>query len=70
MRGLSVGVVVHEESGLWAPRDPTALAAAITRLLDDTALAWSYGEAARRRVEEHYSAAAVARNLSAIYNDV
>jgi glycogen synthase len=62
--------VVHEESGLWAPpRDPEALAQAIIRLLIHPDLAHEYGEAARRRVEEHFSAASVARELSAVYQE-
>lgn len=61
--------VIHEESGLWAPpRDPEALARAIVRLLADPALARAYGEAARRRIEEHFSAVSVARTLSTIYS--
>lgn len=63
--------VVHEESGLWAQtRDPGALAQAIVRLLGDPALANAYGEAARRRVEGHFSAVSVAQHLSAIYSSL
>lgn len=60
--------VVHEESGLWAPpRDPETLGQSIVRLLADPSLAHQYGEAARRRVEEQFSAGSVARHLSLIY---
>lgn len=60
--------VIHGESGLWAsPRDPAALAEAIGRLLTAPTLARAYGEAARRQVEDHFSASSVARRLSAIY---
>jgi glycosyltransferase involved in cell wall biosynthesis len=63
--------VAHEESGLWAPpRDPQALAQSIIRLLENPELARAYGEAARQRVEEQFSATAVARKLSSIYNSV
>lgn len=63
--------VVHEESGLWArPRDPAELAKAISRLLADPALAATYGEAARQRVEQYFSAASVARKLAALYRSL
>lgn len=60
--------VVHGESGLWSqPRDSAQLADAIVRLLTDPVLARQYGEAARRRIEEEFSAASVARKLSHLY---
>jgi glycosyltransferase involved in cell wall biosynthesis len=60
--------VVHEETGLLAPpRDPEALARAIVCLLDNPEVAHMYGEAARKRVEERFSAAGVAHTLSKIY---
>lgn len=63
--------VVHEESGLCAPpRDPRSLGEAVIQLLTNPSLAAAYGEAARRRVEEHFSAAGVACRLSAIYDSL
>jgi glycosyltransferase involved in cell wall biosynthesis len=60
--------VIHEETGLLAPpRDPEALARAIVRLLANPEVAHMYGEAARKRVEERFSAASVAHTLSTIY---
>jgi glycosyltransferase involved in cell wall biosynthesis len=60
--------VVHEESGLWAPpRDPAGLASAIKRLIASPELRHAYGIAARRRVEQGFSAASVARQLSDLY---
>ena len=60
--------VIHGASGLCPPpRDPQALAEAVGRLLCDPHLAREYGEAARRRVEEHFSATQVARTLSRLY---
>ncbi len=52
-------LVSDGETGALVPLDDVeALAAAIGRLLDDPALRRSWGEAGRRRVEEHFSAAA------------
>ena len=60
--------VIHEETGLLAPpRDPEALARAIVRLLANPEVAHMYGDAARKRVEERFSAACVAHTLSTIY---
>jgi starch synthase len=50
--------------GIVVPReDPRALAQALARLLDDRVLAARLGDAARRRVAEHYSPEAVGRTL-------
>jgi len=56
------------DSGLLVPRsDPAALAAAITRLLDDPALATRLGEAARARVATRFSPEASVDRLLALY---
>jgi len=48
-------LVEHGKTGLVVPPgDPTALASAILRLLDDPALARQLGQAARRRYEQRY----------------
>jgi glycosyltransferase involved in cell wall biosynthesis len=52
---------------LVPPRDPDRLAAAITALLDDPALAWRLGAAARRRVEDGYSRQAMVRRVENFY---
>jgi glycosyltransferase involved in cell wall biosynthesis len=53
-------VVVDGETGLLvAPGDPQSLAAAIERLLGDSALRRRFGEAGRVRVAEHFDLAAV-----------
>jgi glycosyltransferase involved in cell wall biosynthesis len=50
----------EQAGGVVVPReDPRALATALGRLLDDRALAARLGEAARRRVVEHYSPEAI-----------
>ena len=52
--------------GVVVPRDDArALATALSRLVDDRALAARLGKAARRRVVEHYSPEAVGRVLAA-----
>jgi glycosyltransferase involved in cell wall biosynthesis len=64
-------VVVDGETGLLVPpRDSTALAAAIRRLLDDRELAQRLGDAGRRRVEEHFSLAAMNERILALYDEV
>jgi rhamnosyl/mannosyltransferase len=56
------------ETGLVVPpRDPAALAAAINRLLGDEALRRRMGEAARRRAQATFSAAAMMRGVDAAY---
>ncbi len=60
--------VVDGTSGLCAPpRDPAALAGAITRVLRDPALQAALGEGARRRVEQTFSARRVAAALGELY---
>jgi glycosyltransferase involved in cell wall biosynthesis len=46
-----------------ARKDAHALAGAMGKLLDDRALAWRLGEAARRRIEERYSPEAIGEGL-------
>jgi glycosyltransferase involved in cell wall biosynthesis len=52
---------------LVPPRDAAALAAAITRLLDDPTLARRLGEAGRRRVVERFSLAAMVGATERLY---
>lgn len=60
------GVVRHGENGLLAPpNDARALAAAITQLLDDPALAQRLGEAGRTGLAEHTWDRVYARTLEA-----
>jgi len=55
---------------LVPPGDPPALAAAIKRLLGDTPLRRSMGQAARKRVEETFSWEAAARKTLEVYKEV
>jgi glycosyltransferase involved in cell wall biosynthesis len=62
-------VILDGEHGLLVPeRDPAALAAAITRLLDDRSLARQLGAAARRRVLEELTWDATAERFEEVYH--
>ncbi|MGC2769718.1 MAG: glycosyltransferase [Candidatus Acidiferrum sp.] len=58
----SVGTLVE-------PGDPTAFAAGIRGLLSDQSRRERMGSNARRRVEDHFSAAAMARNYGELYQE-
>lgn len=59
------------ESGLFVPHeDPTAVAAAVVRLLDEPALCRRLGASLRRRVEAEYSCAAVVPRWQALFDEV
>lgn len=55
---------------LVAPRDPQALAAALTRALTDEPLARRIGKAGADLVHERYSLASVARRYAALYTEL
>jgi glycosyltransferase involved in cell wall biosynthesis len=66
--GGNVRLIEDGVNGLLVPPgDAPALAAAIGRLLSDPALAARLGAAARRRVEQRYSRAAMVRRFEAFY---
>ncbi len=57
------------ETGLLVPpRQPAALAEALTRLLGDPALRESMGAAGRRRVAEHFSTERMVKETEALYD--
>jgi len=63
-------VVVDGETGILVPpADPAALAAALTRVLDDPALGRRMGQAGRKRVEAQFSWASVAERTERVYAD-
>jgi glycosyltransferase involved in cell wall biosynthesis len=63
-------VVVDGETGLIVPpRDPEALAAAISRLLADPDLRARMGEAGHRRVVQSFSAEAMCRRVLELYDE-
>ena len=64
-------LVVDGEVGLVVPpRDPDSLAAALTRLIGDPELRERLGNAARRRVIEHFSTEKRIEKLEALYRKV
>lgn len=66
--GGSPEAVVDGVTGfLVPPRDPAALAEAICRLLGNRQMALSFGEAGRRRVEEHFSIKRMVRETEELY---
>jgi L-malate glycosyltransferase len=66
--GASAGVVQDGVNGLLVPPgDPTSLAAAVRRLVEDPELRVRLGAAARRRAEEDYSRQAMVRRFERFY---
>lgn len=64
-------IVVDDETGfVVAPEEPSGLAAAILRLLQDPASRRAMGEAGRMRVEQHFSLPQRIRRLESIYHQV
>ncbi|REJ80111.1 MAG: glycosyltransferase family 1 protein [Acidobacteria bacterium] len=64
-------VIEHEVSGLLCdPRDPTAIADGLIRLLRDAPLRQRLGEAARRRAVEHFSIEVLAERNLAYYREI
>jgi len=60
----------HEETGLVVPpNDPTALSAAINRLLADANLRTQMGAAGRKRVEDQFALPAMIRKTVSLYNE-
>jgi len=61
-------VVIDEETGfLVSPKDASALAKAIGRILQDESLAQKMGLAGRKRVEKKFSADAVSTRIQQLY---
>ncbi len=67
--GGTAEAIVDGESGvLVPPQDSDALAAATISLLRDPARAAAMGRAARRRMEEHYSAERFVQSIQTLYD--
>lgn len=61
-------VVADSETGMLVPpRDPAALAAAISRFLEDPMLRREFGENARKRVGSEFSREVMARRMENLY---
>lgn len=68
--GGNPGVVQENVNGLLVPiRDPAAMAAAILRLCGDDALYQTLRTGARRIFEEKFTAAAMTRQMEALYTE-
>lgn len=64
-------VIQDSENGLLVPPgEPAALAGAICRLLDSPPFAMKLGDAARRRIVEHYSTRQLVERTSRFYESV
>jgi alpha-1,3/alpha-1,6-mannosyltransferase len=68
--GGPLEIVADGETGVLAPPDAQAFAAAVARLICDPAAADRMGKAGRRRVGGQFSLAAFAERLQAIVRDV
>ena len=63
--------VVDGETGLVIPpRDPTAIAAALRKLLTDGALREQFGRAGRSRVEQYFSRERLIQNMDEFYREI
>ena len=60
-------IVEHERTGLLTENSPEAIAAAIRRLRDDSALAQSLATEARRKVEQQFSVDRMVMDTIAVY---
>jgi glycosyltransferase involved in cell wall biosynthesis len=69
--GGNLELVLHGETGLLVPpNDPQALADAIVYLLRNPEGARRFGEAGRRRVEEHFTVERMVRETEAVYEEL
>ncbi|HET9954892.1 MAG TPA: glycosyltransferase family 4 protein [Polyangiaceae bacterium] len=60
--------VIHEQTGLCAePRNSSSIAESVIRILESKSFKEQLGQAARKHVEEEFSAATTARRLEEIY---
>jgi glycosyltransferase involved in cell wall biosynthesis len=64
-------VSLHEQTGFTVPpSDPVALAASINRLLDDSDLRRTLGNAARRRAQQEFGLETMTRRTLAMYQTI
>jgi glycosyltransferase involved in cell wall biosynthesis len=64
-------LVVHGKTGLLVPpSDPVAMAEAVLRILRDADTAFSFGQAGRRRVEEHFTMERMVIETERVYEEL
>ena len=64
-------VIVHGETGLLVPpKNPSALAEAICKVILTPGLRQSFGQAGRRRVQEHFSNERMIQTVERMYGDL
>jgi glycosyltransferase involved in cell wall biosynthesis len=64
-------IVVDGETGfLVPPRDPAAVAEAVSRLLEEPELAQAMGEAGRKRRRNEFDLAATVRRIEELYEEL
>lgn len=64
-------IVIPEETGIFVPvGDPDAIARACSRLMEDSSLRLSLGEAGRSRALERFSADRYVRDLESLYREL
>lgn len=69
--GDNCHVVENEMTGLVVPpKDIDAMARALDKLIDSKELRDRFGEAGRRRFEQHYTARAMAQRYEELYTDI
>jgi glycosyltransferase involved in cell wall biosynthesis len=69
--GLSSDTVRDQEGGIIVPpKDPEAIAEAISRLLDDDEMRGRYGKNARARIQSEYSVNSIAESHLAAYRRI
>ena len=68
--GNAESVVDGETGFIIPPRDPAAIAAALRKLLTDSALRVRFGWAGRTRVEQYFSRERLIRNMDEFYQEI
>jgi len=67
IQGISEQIVDGEEGILIPPKSPEAIAAEVSRLIDDRELSLKLAAAARRKVESHFSIEKMVRETEEVY---
>jgi glycosyltransferase involved in cell wall biosynthesis len=70
IHGITEQIVDGKEGLLLPPRNPSALASAVTKLITDRELSSSIGKAARKRVESSFSVGRMVRETEKVYSSL